>query len=196
MATPVAKKDGTAQFLFTVSPDASLMNGFRINGDGSLAPVAGSPFVTGMPMHSAVSVHQTLVVAGKNTISAFAVDKDTGAIQLTDTVKMGSISKLVAGHTDDVVVAKTSAGPTAFRLSEGKLKALPETMAESELASAKGPPPSAVLDASGRFMYVTDATKAELDAFQIENGKPRALSPAAYPLIHGSAAVALVKPEQ
>jgi hypothetical protein len=192
----VARKDEPAQFLFAVSPDSQLMNGFRINSDGSLAPVSGSPFVTKIPIRSAVSVNNALIAASQDMIFAFAVDKETGAIRQTDAVRTGAVSQLMTDVPADVVFAATSAGPVAFILSGGKLKALPGQMAASELTSANAhAPPSAVLDASGKFMYVADPGKAELDAFQIENGKAVPLSQPVYPVPHGTAAVAVVKSE-
>ncbi len=173
------------------------MNGFRINGDGSLEPVPGSPFVTSTPMRFAVSVHGALIAASKDSLFAFAVDHETGAIRQTSAFQTGAISKLATDLPANMVLATTQAGPIAFLVSNGKLMAVPGEMTDSEIATAKAQPqPSAVLDASGKFMYVADAAKAELAAFQVENGKPLALSPPAYPVPRGTAAIALVKPEQ
>jgi hypothetical protein len=193
----VARKDGPAQFLFTVSPDSPLMDGFRINGDGSLSPVLGSPFVASVPMRFAVSAQNALIVASQDAIFAFAVDKETGAIRQTDSAGTGGVSQLMTDVPAGTVLATTSAGTVAFTVSGGKLKALPGSMTASQLASARAQAqPAAVLDASGRFMYVVDAAKAELAAFQVESGKPVPLSPSAYPVPRGTTSVALVKPEQ
>ncbi len=153
-------------------------------------------------MRFAVSVHGALIVASKDTIFAFAVDSETGAIQQTSAFQAGAISQLaisqlMADLPGGMVLATTQAGPIAFLVSNGKLMAVPGQMTASEAAMAKAhPQPSAVLDASGKFMYVADASKAELAAFQVENGKPLALSPPAYPVPRGTAAITLVKPEQ
>jgi 6-phosphogluconolactonase (cycloisomerase 2 family) len=173
------------------------MNGFRINDDGSLAPVSGSPFVTRTAMRFAVSVHGALIVASKDTIFAFAVDSETGTIQQTSAFQAGAISQLMTDLPGGMVLATTQAGPIAFLVSNGKLMAVPGQMTASEAAMAKAHlQPSAVLDASGKFMYVADASKAELAAFQVENGKPLALSLPGYPVPRGTAAITLVKPEQ
>src|SRR5262249_20099333 len=124
---------------------------------------------------------------------AFAVDKETGSIRQTDAVKIAAISLLTTDLPASAVIATTGNGKVAFRLSKGKLEPLPEEIETSEIASAKIQPSFAVLDASGRFMYVADAGKAELAAFQVEHEKPAALSPPSYPVSQGTPAIALVK---
>jgi 6-phosphogluconolactonase (cycloisomerase 2 family) len=194
MAASVDRRDPSSQFLFAVSPDERLIIGFRINSDGSLAPVSGSPFVTRTPLRLLVSVPNALIAAGPDTIFAFSVDKETGSIRQTDAVKTAAIARLHADFSANAVIVTTSAGKIAFRLSHGKLQTLPGEMATTETASAKDQPSSpAVLDASGRFMYVVDAGKAELDGFQVGQGKPTALSPPSYPVSRGTSAIAVVK---
>ena len=195
MATSVARKDAPVQFLFTVSHDAPLISGFKINSDGSLEPVPGSPFVTSMPMRSVVALHNTLIVATEDSMATFIVNKNTGAIQQSDVVKTGAISQLVPGRSEDVAIATMRSGVTAFSVFNGKIKALPDSMTANEMVSAKSQP-AAVLDATGRFIYVADAAKAELSAFQIENGRTIPLPTPAYPVPHGTAAMAVVKPNQ
>lgn len=193
MAGEVSKKDPPTQFLFAASPDSRLMTGFRINSDGSLAPVAGSPFVTRSQVRTLAAMPNALIAADQNTIFAFAVDKETGSIRQTDAVKIAAISRLTPDLPANVVIATTGTGKVAFHLLKGKLEPLPEEIVASEIASTQAQPSSAVLDASGKFMYVVDAGKAELAAFQVEHGKPVALSPPGYPVSRGTAAIALVK---
>lgn len=199
--TPMAatvSKNSAQQFLFAISADSPLMSGFKIGENGSLMPVPGSPFVSNQPSHFIASVQGALIVASENTITVFRVDAETGSIQQTDAVRTGKISQLMADLPANMVVAATEKGLVAFRISDGELKAMPGAVAVSEVASIKAqPPPSAVLDASGRFMYVADASRAELEVFPAENGKLSTLLPSAtYPLPHGTAAIALVRPEQ
>ncbi|HEY7401935.1 MAG TPA: hypothetical protein VIB39_00305 [Candidatus Angelobacter sp.] len=194
MAGDVGKKSPSTQFLFAASPDTRLMNGFRINSDGSLAPVPGSPFVTRTPLRSLASLENALIAAGEDTVFAFAIDSETGTIRQTDRVKTASITGLTASPSAKAVIVTTSVGNVTFRLSQGKLEALPEEMTAAAAASIKSQSPSsAVLDSSGRFMYMVDTGKAELQAFQVDHGKPAALSPHAYPVSRGTAAIALVK---
>ena len=199
--TPMAatvSKNSTQQFLFAVSVDSPLMSGFKIGENGSLMPVPGSPFVISEPSRFVTSVQGALIVAGENTITAFRVYTETGSIQQTDGIRTSKISQLMTDLPANVVFAATEKGLVAFRVSEGKLKAMPGSVAASEMESIKAQSqPSAVLDASGRFMYMADASKAELAVFPVENGKLSTLSPSAtYPLPHGTASIALVKPEQ
>ncbi len=191
MAGAVDKKNSPSQFIFATSPDSRLMHGFKINSDGSLAPVSGSPFVTRTPLRLLASVQNALIAVGEDTIFAFTVDQETGSIRQTDAVRTAAISRLTPALPANAVIATTSAGNIAFRLSKGKLQPLPGEMAASEPASTQNQ--SAVLDASGRFMYVIDAAKAELMAFHVEQGRPTALSPSGYPISPGTSAIALVK---
>jgi 6-phosphogluconolactonase (cycloisomerase 2 family) len=69
-----------AQFLFLGQSDAPLVTAFRINSDGSLAPVAGSPFAVGAAARELTFVGNTLTVASEAGVQAFTVDKETGSI--------------------------------------------------------------------------------------------------------------------
>ncbi len=192
---PTAKSGSGAQFLFIGDASDALINGFRINQDGSLTPVPGSPFPTTAPVHSAASLHGTLVVANETSLTAFAVDKETGFIQPTDSIKADAVKSLEADSAENAIFATTQKGTIAFRVSNGKLEPLPAALAvsarEPSLASH---PPSAVLDASGQFMYVIDATRAEIAAYRVDGGKPVPLSPSAYPVARSADSLTLVKP--
>ncbi|HET9365892.1 MAG TPA: hypothetical protein VFP71_12855 [Candidatus Angelobacter sp.] len=197
MATTVLR-NSAQQFLFVASADSPLMSGFKISENGSLMPVPGSPFVSSETLRFVASAQGALIVAGENTITAFRVNAETGSIQQTDAIRIGKISQLMTDLPADVVLASTEEGPIAFRVSDDKLKAMPGLVAAPEMESLKTQPPtSAVLDASGKFMYVADASKAELTVFPVENGKLSTLLPSAtYPLPHGAASIALIRPEQ
>src|ERR1700761_4689980 len=61
-----APKTGAGtQFLFMGDSSASAISGFRINQDGSLMPVPGSPFSTAAPVHAVTSMHGALIVANE-----------------------------------------------------------------------------------------------------------------------------------
>lgn len=87
-----------AQFLFVGDGDAPLITGFRINGDGSLAPVPGSPFSVGFTPRALWSTKNLLLVLTQEGATAFSVDPETGMFDpqhpaaLPDDV---SISKLL-----------------------------------------------------------------------------------------------------
>jgi hypothetical protein len=156
MAAEVPRNDGHAQFLFTTAPNSVLVSGFKVNIDGSLAPVAGSPFLLSAPARAVASANMTLIVEGNDTVTAFAVDKETGSIQQSDSLSVST--------------------------------ATPDLSSPAMPASRH-----AVLDANGRFMYVVDASKAELTAYQIEGGKLVVLV-ASYPVPEGTSSIALVQP--
>jgi 6-phosphogluconolactonase (cycloisomerase 2 family) len=124
-----------AQFLFVGDGVAPLITGFRINGDGSLAPVPGSPFVISVPARSLVAIHGTLVIADGKGIVAYKVDKQTGSIQQIDAASysmegIASASSAnirpqlaVLDSTDRFmyVVDSELAELRAFRVKNGKL---------------------------------------------------------------------------
>ena len=84
MAAAVPQANTPAEFLFLSDAGAPLITGFRINGDGSLAPIPGSPFTIGAPAGSLTAAHGTLIVTSGKAISAYKVDKETGSIQPMD----------------------------------------------------------------------------------------------------------------
>lgn len=171
------------------------MSGFKINHDGSMTPVPGSPFPTTAPVHAAVSLHGALVVASEASLTAFAVDKETGFIQPTDSIKAVAVKSLETDSAENAILATTQKGTLAFRVSNGKLEPLPAARAVSaQEQSVTTHSPSAVLDASGRFMYVLDATRAEIAAYRVDQGKPVPLSPSAYPIARSANSLTLVKP--
>jgi len=122
-----------AEFLFLGQSDAPLLAAFMINGDGSLIPVAGSPFSISSPARSLAVIHGTLVVADEKGVMTYQVDGDTGVLQQTDA-------------------------------------ALSSMTAPDSVSSANQRPQRAVLDTTGRFMYVVDLEIAELRAFRVEHG--------------------------
>jgi len=167
-----------------------LITGFRVNHVGSLAPVAGSPFPSQNAAHVA-ALDNLLMVAGKTGIKLFSVDKESGAILQTDAIEAGPVSELLRDPATNAVVAVMPGQRLLLSAVKGKLQALPAGNALSPRDARVLPP--AVLDASGKFMFVVDSS-ANLMAFRVESGKPVPLSPASYPLPGGSASITLVKP--
>ncbi|HET9839002.1 MAG TPA: hypothetical protein VFR84_12260 [Candidatus Angelobacter sp.] len=72
------------QFLFVGEADAPVVTAFRINSDGSLAPVPGSPFAIKAPAQALAAAHDILLVTTETGITAFHVEKETGFLQQTD----------------------------------------------------------------------------------------------------------------
>jgi hypothetical protein len=85
-----------AQFLFTADPAARLIIGFKINSDGGLSPIPGSPFRTMDTPRQLLANGSTLLIAGDNGITAFVVSKDTGAISRSSSMSMEAVSQLAA----------------------------------------------------------------------------------------------------
>src|SRR5579859_210242 len=96
--TPTPMAATVPQFLFVGDPETPLISGFRINDDGSLAPVPGSPFPVGFTPRALWSMGDLLLAVNQDGATAFAVDRETGIFDpqhpaaLPDDV---SISKLL-----------------------------------------------------------------------------------------------------
>lgn len=192
-----------AQFLFTVNPDAGLVLGFTINRDGGLTPVPGSPFVVSDSPRLLAAVGKNLLVAGSTTLSAFAVDQKTGTITKTDSLGLRSVSNLVAQPSSpDMAFATTKTAGLEIRVLNGQIGTAPARSAmPSNSAVPKGLPAGnavengkAVVDVSGKFMYLLDSTAGEISAFRLQDGKLTPLSPSSYPAGHGASSLAVVVP--
>jgi 6-phosphogluconolactonase (cycloisomerase 2 family) len=128
-----------AQFLFLGEADAPLITGFRINSDGSLVPVPGSPFAISAPVHSLTAVHDTLFAGGENGVAAYRVNRESGSIQRTDSAGspvLGANPYSSASGSPQLAVLDSNgrfmvvadvdrAELRAFRVEDGKLVALP-----------------------------------------------------------------------
>src|SRR6185503_14396108 len=69
-----------SQFLFTADPSAGVILGFKINSDGGLSPVPGSPFVAPDSPTLLAATQQDLFVANKSGLTLFGVNRETGTI--------------------------------------------------------------------------------------------------------------------
>ncbi|HEY2390335.1 MAG TPA: hypothetical protein VGK22_04110 [Candidatus Angelobacter sp.] len=193
-AGSAAVSTADAQFLFV--GDASGVSGFKINQDGSLLPMLGSTFRTSAPVSSVVTMGGELIVAGGNSINALAVNKETGVLQQTDSMKVEAVETLKVNSAGNAVTAITQQGSVALGISSGKLQPMPTATEVSASESATVPRSTlAALDSSGRFMYVLNDSKAEIAAYRIERGKPEPLTPATYPISRSASSLAVVKPQ-
>jgi hypothetical protein len=87
------------QFLFVGDPATPLVSGFRINDDGTLAPVPGSPFLVGFTPRALWSIGNLLLAVNQDGATAFAVDRETGTLELQHPAALPddvSISELLA----------------------------------------------------------------------------------------------------
>src|ERR1700743_402584 len=83
-----------AQFLFV--GDSSGLSGFKINPDGSLLPMPAATLHIGAAVSSVAAMDSALIVANKNSISAFTVNKETGSLQQTDSMQAEGVQTLEA----------------------------------------------------------------------------------------------------
>jgi hypothetical protein len=167
-----------------------MLSGFRINPDGSLAPVAGSPVVMDEPVRAIAAVNGSLIVAGRNSVNTFAVGRETGSLRLTDSARIPGVLTLVSDPVADTVIAMAPTGGVTLRVAQGKLMQLPAPVAPAKSQS----PEQAILDATGGFMYEIESGAAELRAFRVESKDLTPLAPASYPLPGGATSIVLVQP--
>jgi hypothetical protein len=200
MAAAVSRTDVSPQFLFAASTDASLVSGFKTSSDGFLTPVPGSPFVTSAPARGIVPLQNDLIVATDNTITAFAVDKESGSLRKIDLLEVDGISSLEQASSATVLLLSTQAGPKALQLANGRLQLRPASAEEAARASLGQKPirngmPPAIFDLENPFMYLADTETSELRVFlRPEPSGRMTLLPDAYPLPRGRAFLTLIKP--
>lgn len=221
--TPVggmsAKVNRVVEFLFVANEvgneagnkndKSNSLQGFRINGDGALTAVAGSPFPIGDAPHKLLASGDSLIMAGSAAIIVFQVDKVSGALRQTDSVS--AISPQLAIDAVNNLVYSTSNGETmTYRLANGMLRTIgssPEvaqpkntmamsssanTMASSGTMSSAG---GAVIDATGSFAYALNSTTGQIDAFRVSSDKRLTpLDPPGYPAGQGATSLAIVAP--
>lgn len=160
------------QFLFTSNPDGGLILGFEINRDGGLSPVPGSPFVVADAPQFVAAEGKNLFVAGKTTLSAFAVDEETGTIERTDSVALNSISALMEDPASRAVKADTPSEEAIARLINNRIQitrslgALPSS-ADSERISG-----TIAKDITGKFAFALDRNTGTISTLDARNGAP------------------------
>jgi 6-phosphogluconolactonase (cycloisomerase 2 family) len=167
------------------------MTGFKINSDGSLTPVPGSPFSISSAVQAETSLPGILIVATRASITVFTVDREAGFIQQTGSIKASGVQTLRADVSANAIVATSQQVTVAYRIANGKLQPLPMEV-EASLTVPRQDSSVATLDASGQFMYVVDQAKSEIQAFRVDHGEPQPLTPSAYPASHGANSLALV----
>src|SRR6185312_945998 len=72
------------EFLFTADPVAGVILGFRINSDGGLSAVPGSPFMAAHSPRLVAALGSNLLVADEKNLNVFAIASQTGKITKTD----------------------------------------------------------------------------------------------------------------
>jgi hypothetical protein len=188
-----------SEFLFTSDPSAGLILGFKINSDGGLSPVPGSPFEVADSPRLVAAIGNHLVVAGQSTLAAFAVDRETETISQSDVLAVPPISNLVTEQPSSATaIATTAKGQLVIRILNNKIqitRASERSMIGSSADAAVGRSRNEeAMDASGKLLYVLNTRDGTVSAFQVRDGKVTPLSPSSYPAGHGASSLAITAP--
>jgi len=177
-----------SQFLFTADPGAGVILGFKINRDGGLSPVPGSPFVMAESPRLIAGTGENLFVAGRTKLTLFVADEETGTLRKADVAPVPRLSSMAADLPSSTIFASSLAGELAVRAVNHRI----QVSAAAEPAEARAP--TSVLDSSGSFMYTLDRATGTISIFTVRNGAPDPESLRSYPAGHGSTSLAILKP--
>ena len=183
-----------SQFLFTADPTAGVILGFKINRDGGLSPVPGSPFVSDDSPRLVATLQGHLLVAGKGALAAFAVNKASGTLTQTDSRPMPLISDLEIDASSHVAFATEGSRRIALRLEENKIQitSASEIMPFRKEAPIDSMTGKTVVDITGQFSYAIDSSKGQISSSRVEDGKIVLLT--SYPAGHGAVSLAITVP--
>jgi 6-phosphogluconolactonase (cycloisomerase 2 family) len=169
----------TARFAFVSNADDFTISAFTINStDGSLAPVAGSPFATGAQQLYALTISPSgkfLVAADgqASTVLVFSVDPTSGA--LTQVAGSPFTTEVGAG-TSGVGFDKTGTYLYAANYLTNNVSAFSVNADTGALSAVAGSPfagadgaITVVVDPSGKFALVTDFTTNAVSVFSIDS---------------------------
>jgi 6-phosphogluconolactonase (cycloisomerase 2 family) len=188
-----------SQFLFTADPSSGVILGFKINSDGGLSPVPGSPFVSPNSPTLLASSGKDLFVANKSGLTVFQVNRESGAITKLDSVAMRAITNLSVDSADGTAFATSGTRRTEVHVVNDKIQlgAVSGIMLMNAGTSSPAEEASAsqqVKDASGQFSYALNSSTGEISAFRVEGSSLVPLSPATYPAGHAAVSLAIAKP--
>jgi DNA-binding beta-propeller fold protein YncE len=118
------------QYLYTADGGSRTVSGFKINSDGTLATVPGSPFAVGgaiIPGTPAlVRAADGALLVGDPPLWAFTVDANTGAIQKSDETTPGPVDLAVNPQSSLVYQITAdpgfSRGVAIYQVSGGKFQ--------------------------------------------------------------------------
>lgn len=185
-----------AQFLFTADPAAGMILGFKINSDGGLSPVPGSPFEVADSPRLLAAIGNHLFVAGSSTLTALPVNKETGAISVKPgPLVRASVSELSVDPSSATVFASVPNGQLAIRIANDKAQVSPAA-ATAALEPSTGTGMSkakTATDATGKFVYVLDSGTGEISVFRAQDGKLAPLS-VTYPAGRSATSLAIAVP--
>lgn len=152
--SPFAGSTPVLQYLYTADSASHTVTGYRINSDGTLAAIPGSPFdvggarITGTP-RSVRAAGATLIV-GAPPLWAFNVDASRGAIQKSDEVTPGPLDLAVDSSGQSVYEITQDPGFSRslkfMQLNAGKFQF--RSQVNTNVAGVK-----LAIDPLGRFLY-------------------------------------------
>jgi hypothetical protein len=200
--TPTPVGMGTvvpSQFLFTADASAGVILGFKINNDGGLSPVPGSPFLAPNSPTLLVANGKDLFVTNMNGLTAFGVNRETGTITKLDSVAMSSITNLSVDSADGTAFATSGTRRTEIhvvndKIQLGEVSGIMLMRHASSSAAAEVSASQQVKEASGQFSYALNTSTGEISAFRVEGLSLVPLSPATYPAGHAAVSLAIAKP--
>ncbi|HET9791159.1 MAG TPA: hypothetical protein VFR08_07640 [Candidatus Angelobacter sp.] len=191
--TMSAQVNRVAEFLFVADEKSNSLQGFRINGDGALSAVTGSPFQIGDTPHHLLSSGDSLIMSGSAAIIVFQVDQISGALRQSDSVAASS-PVVAVDPVNNIVYCTSNGETTSYRLVKGMLRTIGSApqVAQSGTASFSGGP---VIDATGSFAYALNTNTGQIDAFRVAGDKRLTpLDPPAYRAGNGAVSIALIAP--
>jgi hypothetical protein len=201
--TMSAKVNRVVEFLFVADEKSNSLQGFRIEGDGALSAVTGSPFQIGDTPHHLLSSGDSLIMSGSAAIIVFQVDQTSGALRQTDSVAASSPDVIINPVTG--ILSSTANGETtSYRLVKGLMQTIgssPATIQNKALlspAAGRIPgliPENTVTDATGAFAYALNTKTGQIDAFKVASDKRLTpLDPPSYPAGQSAVSIALIAP--
>lgn len=178
------------QFLFTADPAAGVILGFKVNRDGGLSPVPGSPFVMADSPFLVAGTGENLFVASRTKLTLFVANKATGSIRKADVAMLPRISRLIADLPSTAVFASTPREELAVRVVNQRMLISNAAGTRANVVRSE----TSVVDVTGRFMYKLDPQTGTISVFSMRDGKAEPTSLPPYPAGHGSTSLAIVKP--
>jgi len=186
--------NAATQFLFIADSGSPGIFGNRIHDDGSLSPVPGSPFSSHEAPRKVAALGPNLLVAGTTTMTAYSVDKQSGAIQPIDGLAFDSPFDFVVDASAAVLYVMSQRQLFVYRLTAGKLQQLSaatNSLSPAAFTRASNPP---ALDATGRFAYFVNTGAGDISVFHFDRGRLSPLSPASYPAGKRPVSLAVIVP--
>ncbi|MFP5235943.1 MAG: lactonase family protein [Acidobacteriota bacterium] len=176
-----------AQFLYASEwQNSTSINAFSIGAGGALTILSGSPYTlpaqnlnSGIAAMALTPDNSTLYVLRSipAAIVAFHVDSQTGALTLlsnsisfSQAIDRGELTVDPTGHFLYAALSATNQSYAAI----GVYSIAPDTKALSAISSSPYPQPanaglsSMVLDPTGRFLYLTNATTGQLLGYTVD----------------------------